>query len=1054
MKSSLQQLFEQLELLYENTYNLLSGFQEASRTALDKISVPIKNADGTITNVEINSFQQLHTEMSRIDANFKSLLNADNISYVLNGDGSISQTTKTSFINAEYLSQFKIDSNCIIDKTSIIGNLVFPNVKIPITVDSSLRSDIRCFAYNVTDGWDKIPEECTMVNMEYLIERGDVIAEEYQHVLGLEKEQVKYFGKFTITNCNQIDSENWKLVLSGVQYQSLNSIGISIDLKVGDLMATKNGSAKFEIKEINKFKKEITIRRVAGTDIPRVGIDNLLFNEILPSDTNIVGVPVKPMQKLIIFLSTENHKNISYPSIGIKLDSSTYTVIFNDITYTLDDYFSEFVVNFGEYLQSLLNETSIPVTLGITPQKPKLDVANFKVIQINKHLTTAKSTEELNKLNEDKQKIKNDIETKQSSIDSLQNEIDTLKFKTVEEKEYRLNKIKKFRSEITTLNQNLLVVSRNLDSNAVNYGLKDFKPKYRVIGFWNIQEPMFSPKTKPQNLIKYDVQYRYLSKNVDTIDNTSMKMISQGKEINVVFSSWVDLPTKTLNKVEDLSGKLVWETPVMDSVDDININQCMVSIRDGESVEVRVRAVSEAGYPISPIKSEWSDIMRVDFPSDVSNSAVSSIVSKNQNDLLSAEFNQILASAGLLSHISGQIKESEKTFFHAAKDIASGLYTAEQKNISLDTVIFDLKKSIDTLMNVGKTEQITVEVVDFNNDNFVIRNNQTLELFAGNYSDNLNLLDKEKYGSIIRKQGFVKIKNGNNLPIEIKTLVPGNNFDSSNAPLYYNVPVRNQDKLIQSSKQIVYYRSIDLTGQDEDIFRLVKPKSAYPDGTVTVPSADIDTSASEDKKNVIYLGSDGIVKRCKLMEQHKTNYNCFVMGHPLYDADDTTQMINELTRLKGYTSILKEPQSQLEATINDVSGRCGFNDNDMYAIGQNTCGAFLYPLIVNPQNISVVGSTTTATLIVAANSEILIPFIFEYRMVDRLGLIDGVVNNAISSDIAYQKKIGIDMLINNAQFKFDISVTAKLKSKIAPVDSQNVSSVIGAFKEENKQVII
>lgn len=1056
MKSTLQQLFERLELLYENTYNLLKGFQEANKSETkDKITVPIKNEDGTVTNLEINSFQHLQSEMTRIDANFKSLLNADNISYVLNGDGSISQVTKTSFINAEYLSQFKIDGNCTIDKTSIIENLVFPNVKIPITIDSSLRSDIKCFVYDIKEGWEKIPEQCTMVNMEYLIETGIIIAEEYQHNLSLEKEQVKYFGKFTITNCNQVDSENWKIILSGLQYQSLNSIGNSIDLKVGDFLVTKNGSAKFEIKELNKFKKEFLIKRVAGSDIPKVGIDNIMFNEILPTDSMIVGVPIKPAQKLVVFLSTENHKNISFPSNGIKLDSSTYTVISDNVTYTLDDYFSEFVINFGEYMQSLLKETSIPVILGIVPQKPELKTSNFRVVQINKHLTTSKSTEELNKLNEDKQKIKNDIETKQASIDNLQNEIDTLKFKTVDEKEYRLNRIKTFRSEITTLNQNLLVISRNLDSNAINYGLKDFKPKYRVIGFWNIQEPIYSPKTKPQNIIKYDVQYRYLSKNIDTIENTSMKMISQGKEVNVVFSSWVDLPTRTLNKIEDLSGKLVWETSVLDSVEDININQCMISIRDGESTEIRVRAVSEAGYPISPIKSEWSDIMRVDFPTDITNSSVSSIVSKNQNDLLSAEFNQILINAGLLSHISGQIKESEKTFFHSAKDIASGLYTVEQKNIALDSVIMDLKKNIDVLMNVGKTEQISVEVVDFNGDNFVIRNNQTLELFAGNYSDTINLLDKKAYGTIIRKQGFIKIKNANHVPIELKSLVPGNIFDSSNAPLYYNVPVKNREQLIQSSKQILYYRSIDLTGQNEDIFKLVKPKSAYPNTSVSVPPSEIDTTAVEEKKNVIYLDSkDNIIKTCKLVDLHKGIFNAFLIGHPLYNPDDTELMKDEFLRLAEYTSILKENQSQLETTANDTMGKCGFYNNDMYSIGQNTCGAFLYPMIANPQNISVVGSTTTATLIISPNSEILIPFNFEYRMIDRFGYIDGMIENSVSTNITYQKKIGIDMFINNSQFKFDISVTSKLKSKIAPVDSQNVTSVIGSFKDENKQLII
>jgi hypothetical protein len=46
-----------------------------------------------------------------------------------------------------------------------------------------------------------------------------------------------------------------------------------------------------------------------------------------------------------------------------------------------------------------MDNTTIPVSLGITPTKPSLNPLNFKVVQINKHLTDTKTVTELTELN-------------------------------------------------------------------------------------------------------------------------------------------------------------------------------------------------------------------------------------------------------------------------------------------------------------------------------------------------------------------------------------------------------------------------------------------------------------------------------------------------------------------------------------------------------------------------------------------------------------------------------------------------------------------------------
>ena len=1052
MISTAEELYSNIERLFENVYNLLNGFQQASISNGEAVEVDQKLKDGTITKVRVNSFQQLQNELTRIDANFKAITNADNISYMLNGDGSLSQLTKTSFMNAEYLSgfSFSAEAPCLIDKTSVINDLIFPNVKLPITIDSTLLTDVRSVVFEITSGWESIPENPQLINIRYLLSKGIITANEIERTLSPEKEKVTYFGKFTVIDV-EATNNIYSVHVNDTKYSSVNSIGLSIDLKIDDILVNKAGTAKFQITYIDKFNRLLKLTRIAGSDTIKVGIDELYFNEILAGDNLTVGIPVQPNKKLVVFLSTENIKTVGFPSIGIKIDTSAYTVLFEDSTYTLDEFFTKYVTNISEYLVSLTKETSIPYSLGVAPQKPVVSASNFKVVQINKHLTTAKSVEEIAKLNESKQKIKDDIQFREKTIETIQNAVDTLQYKTVESKNENINKIKSLRNEINTLNNNLLTITRNLDANALTYGLKGFTPKYRVLGSWNIQPPIYSPLTKAQNVIGYQIQYRYLSKALDTIDSTSLKMISDGKEINVVFSPWVDAPSRMLTKVSNINGELVWETPILDSVDDININQCSIAIKEGESVEIKIRAISEAGYPISPIKSEWSEILRVDFPAELTTNNVATTVAQNESDLRTSELTNLLQKSGVLDHLNGAIKEGEATFSHQANQITSGQYTSEQKNIPLDVAISNLYKEINILKNTDVTNNIVVSVVDFNNESFTVTNNTTLELFAGNYSDNFNLLDSTKFGSIIRKQGFIKIKNNNTIPIELKTLVPGVAFDETVAPIYYNVPVKSGTALVQTSKQILYFRNLDLTNQNEDIFKLVKPKLAPT--TININALYIDDTALEVDKNIVYADELDNVKICKLKPLAGTTFNAFTKEHPIYDSNDKALMLPHLQRLAKYTANLKALNYQSETDIDDID-TVGFRDADVYAIGENTCGAFLYPMIVNANKISVVGNSTISTLIIQKESEILIPFVYEFRMTDRLGLINGRRDLTINTELIYAKKLGVDMMINNSTFKFDILVSSKLKSKVTPIDSLNVKSVLGAFTNETPGQII
>ncbi len=998
METKAEVLLKRMERLYKNIYNLLDAFNKASQNKSNStITAELYDENNNIKQIKVNSFLQLQQEINRIDNNFKSLITQP--SYILASDGTLSMYEKTTFLTAEYLDSFYFDgSKCIIDKESMIEDFVYPTIKLPIIINKDiLQNTIYCKIYEITKGWDEIQDNIKEINLQYLNNNGKLFYKDYSRSLKIEKQKVKYHGKFTIENVAATNISNtFNVILDKIRYTSINNLGDNINLQVGDILVSETGMSKYQIKDLDTFNRIVTIVRIGGNEIPKVGINQLIFNQIIESKQNIINIPIKPNQKLVIFLSVENKDTIGYPSVGIKIDTEEFTVTHNNQTYTIDEYFQKYVTNFSQYLNTLINDASIPYSLGIKPDKPVLNKANFRVVQINKHLLDQQTQNDINELNKKKQLLQNDIDAKQLIIDQTQIELNAQKFNSIEEKSYRLNRIQLLRTEINTAKSNLLAITRDIDNNASKYNIKNTKPKYKVIGFWDIQEVMYSPVTLPQHIIKYEVQYRYLRKDVDINEATTYKMISNGKEITVAFSNWNELNTRCLNKIEDIDGKIVWESNILDSVDDININQCAISINEGESIEIKVRAISEAGYPISPMKSDWSEPIRIDFPDSLKTGSLQATIAQNETDLRNAEFNAILQNLGVLNHLSGTIQEAEKTYFHSAKDIASGQFTQEQKNIPLDECIKNIYQELNILKATDVNDNIVVSFVDFNGESYTIKNNTTLEIFAGNYTDTVDTANTEQYGTIITKRGYIKIRNNNKIPVELNSLIPGNDdFTSTKAPYYYNVPlyVENSNKPLQSNKQIIYFRNTDLIGS---------------------------------KIGGTLLNNDFY----KLVEDNNKNTK--------------------------FTEVLRNKIYQYSVKSNSKLSDICFTDEDKLAKGIDSLGAFLFPYLNDINKIMVNGNSTSSSLIIQPEDEILIPIIFQYRFSDSTGLINENTNidkfvKDENNIITFTKKIGIDMLLKNSVFRFDLQVTAKLNSKINSID---MASVRTNFNNESKENLV
>ena len=166
MKTSIEKILNNIEWNYENICNLLISFQQASITKNTNVIVKLKDKNGVISEYQVNSFQNILSELQRIDNNFKTLLNSDNVTNIVNADGSLSQITKTSFINAYYYDNYTFDSNnLIVDKNSTIQNFLFPNVKLPVTINigNNPFSKVNCLMFDILDGYELIKNNITLI---------------------------------------------------------------------------------------------------------------------------------------------------------------------------------------------------------------------------------------------------------------------------------------------------------------------------------------------------------------------------------------------------------------------------------------------------------------------------------------------------------------------------------------------------------------------------------------------------------------------------------------------------------------------------------------------------------------------------------------------------------------------------------------------------------------------------------------------------------------------------------------------------------------------------
>lgn len=715
MQNNINTFSENVNKLVKNTnvaLEALTSLNESLITNNDTVNINVPSEDGTIATYKIPSYNSIIKKLNTTNNTVDTFVNGSGIAETL--DGTYRQIKATPIPmspaivgNIAAPTTFNVNSNWFFE------DFMFPKLVVSIDLKDNIddNSDRVLVDRIIID--TTIPQNLTFFNENFvgsnmpyydvinLLTNNNITYYEDEETIDLPLTYEEYSGKFNITNIDIINGNEW-IYLDNFEYGLVNGDGDGII--INNYVLSVNNKLKYKetiynITDINISEKRIRVTASIGIDVPGVGGEFTFYNE--PFKNKIVNIGIGYDEANIIFIKGINENyNLLSNEWSNSIAFYTNDLIFNDNNnLTLVDYYSNNVIDFGKKMLEEAKEKTITAFSGIIPNKPTLSNDYFKVVQINTQINASLDTESI-------KNTQTQIETTKSNIESLKNTIAQQKAELVSTtNESTRKKIEQqISSNTSTLNvkqveYNSLI--KYLISIAYENSAVLSNPKYRIRGFFPIPDPQISEDGTVQNIIAFDIAYRYLKlDDTGTSLNTfSYNDPSTNQKITGVYTDWNINQSNVLQKTYDSSlGVYVWKNESISNGDVININQIDIPITKGEKVEIKVRSISEAGYPINPLKSDWSDSIIIDFPSNLETSnQVKNILDDATNEQTNILLDQTLSSVGVYTHLSDSIPNpnsvNDTYYKHESKYIA---YNKKDEN-SITTI--NVQDALDNVFN-------------------------------------------------------------------------------------------------------------------------------------------------------------------------------------------------------------------------------------------------------------------------------------------------------------------------------------------------------------------
>lgn len=766
IKTSYHTVAEQIITFNNNLVDTLSKINQLATTNEPSITVNITDQSGIVRQFSIPSFSFLKSEIDRLNNNINSIYNID-------GAGSMIQTSSankfkkvvTVDLNKEPndVSNLNSISNFYSNKNWFFEGLMNPELSVEIDLSDKIEEKVRKilsrryiveFERDNTGNFTSSGQAALNSFNTLFRNNNSIVLTEFENwhrttpgvlnpdypnydeqMFDLMPNKVEYNGLFSVIKTEE-DTLNRKLWyhLNTLDYVNnltgdIRQLNIGNELIINSTIAT----TKYKIVEVSTVSSnpKVRLERVEGNDPIPIGLNILkIYSSVFYNKR--VRISIGYDERNVIFIKPLNMDNFLLSrnwSNGTGFWTNDLRLSSND-SYngsTMDKFYIDNVYDYGMVIKDLVAK-KIPNTLSTPPNSPTLNNLNFKVVQINKHLTDNSDSNLLKNKNNQQKALKSEIDQINEAISEKNKQLRVTRFssdaarKQFENELDRLIKTKETKTKaLNSLITEILEIS-NAVGNSSDY-------KFRLRGFWDIPSPVSTKGTKPQEVIQFIVEYRYLSVDGKETPIETFK-INNNNSKTASFSNWIQIKSEVRGRTfNPKTGEYTWDVEDISNPDVVNINQIDIPITYNERVEVRVKSVSEVGWPESPIMSDWSNVLSVDFPEELSNNLNQNgaiITDANKEDIKSsieADFN----AKGLDTHLSESTVINNKQYLHTTSTILSGFKDSNGTALDLFEYLSFLDNRIKSLEEQIKRAKGELEIVVFrNSEQFIVKNGSEL----------------------------------------------------------------------------------------------------------------------------------------------------------------------------------------------------------------------------------------------------------------------------------------------------------------------------------------
>ena len=1123
--NTLSSVIDNLIKLQRNNAEILSKLSDVINSESDTVELKIEDiSNDTIKTVSLPSMGSLLKNIERLDENIKQLsgISSSDASIRLQ-DGTYRTVATTSLKkpaddiqNIIVPTSFENKNNWFFESflnpylyvSYNFGTQINPDTRevksqrFILNLDNDTKQSIfnEEFKGNSNIEYNNFIDTIVGAGIEYALD---------DDVIKLPPKESRFFGNFSVL---RVFEENETVTVDGVESTKKN-IKFQLDkltyndktsnlletqqLKIGDsLLVNKNKrNTRYYITNIDFETTTVSVRLAEGYDSVSIGASNLSFystEPIIPEVQIGVGFNENIVQ-FIKPIDPESNEPSDNWTPGVGFYSSELSINDNGVVKSLDTYYQESVVDFGAHLLSIANENIPPSSKGVVPNTVTFSATEnpqeLKVVQINKHVTDVQSNKEIESLNKEKNSLKSQLNQLDESIKKLRNEISTKTYKTDVERQTDKNKLATLIEERASTETLYNTTVNDIITKANDKNTSAAQAKYRIRGFFDLPEEKTSLDGSKQSLVQFLVEYRYLTKggsanNLDEFKRTA----TDGTELKGVYSNWQPTRTPLRRRLFDSSnGSYYWAPQNTEDGEAVNINQIDIPIQPNESVEIRIKSISEAGYPQNPLESSYSDVIRINFPEDLGvTKDILSIVKEASDEQVNIKLQQDLVSKGIDQHIADQFTQQDTFYAHQGFNLASGFLTDERNVISVFDMLKQMQEKIASLEAiVNKTLGILlVKIEDDLGNQQIVQQNQLVSVFAGNYKDIVSDLDKPK-GVIVSKNYFLRIENSAATAIELWAIDGGSKLIKTTDG-NYNTPaiglsnpltedlnnnlgpdgtaVTLPSQSAQVKGQFVYVRKSDVTGTKNiyetdastgDTGSASSPVGSYnefePTNITGVPDNYVSNNeyfiwdGTDTTDNLTTPGS-GNIPGVKSTDIITINAVYVHAEHPTLQAglagvSAISDFITKNTSVSKYAPLDREinsgnyfKQSPLYMDSSKNTNKISFQDDDKYLVGAKSCGCYMYLSPQTYEDVRVNGndSASKTQLEFSTAKGKAIQIVYQFRMTDYFGPgtagIGRIGGASGVTQVLYSKILGIDIFYDEQKFSFDLEITSRYKS--------------------------